>query len=503
MPCVLGLDIGTTSTIAILIDTDGRTLALASRPVTLSSLHPGWAEEDPEHWWRNVCALIPAVLDQARVPASAIRAIGVTGMLPAMVLLDAEGSLLRPSIQQSDARCGEQVQAIAADIDEAAFLARTGNGINQQLVASRLRWVEQHEPAVFARIRTVFGSYDFINWRLTGERAIEQNWALEAGFVDLGTLALSDELIALGHVSPQVIPPKIASHALLGRVTAAAAAQTGLAVNTPVIGGAADHVASAYAAGVLAPGDVLLKFGGSTDILLAATTPRPDRRLFLDHHLVPGLFMPNGCMANGGSALNWFIRHFAAAQASQAHAEGRSAHAHLDALAAPIPAGADGVHVLPHFLGEKTPIHDPAARGALLGLSLSHDTRHVWRALLESFAYAFRHHVAVFNEIGLPTTRFLASDGGAQSALWVQICADVLGAPVQTLAGHPGSCLGVAWLAAIGCGLTRDWAGVSAFVSAGAVYEPRAADARVHEAGYQRYRATYEALAAIPKAVRA
>ena len=163
MPCVLGLDIGTTSTIAILIDTDGRTLALASRPVTLSSLHPGWAEEDPEQWWGNVCALIPAVLDQARLPASAIRAIGVTGMLPAMVLLDAEGSLLRASIQQSDARCGEQVRAIAADIDEAAFLARTGNGINQQLVASRLRWVEQHEPAVFARIRTVFGSYDFIN----------------------------------------------------------------------------------------------------------------------------------------------------------------------------------------------------------------------------------------------------------------------------------------------------------------------------------------------------
>jgi xylulokinase len=503
MPCVLGLDIGTTSTIAILIDTDGRTLALASRPVTLSSLHPGWAEEDPEQWWGNVCALIPAVLDQARVPASAIRAIGVTGMLPAMVLLDADGGLLRPSIQQSDARCGEQVQAIAADIDEAAFLARTGNGINQQLVASRLRWVEQHEPAVFSRIRTVFGSYDFINWRLTGERAIEQNWALEAGFVDLGTMALSDELIALGHVSPRVIPPKIASHALLGRVTAAAAAQTGLAVNTPVIGGAADHVASAYAAGVLAPGDVLLKFGGSTDILLAATIPRPDRRLFLDHHLVPGLFMPNGCMANGGSALNWFIRHFAAAQASQAHAEGRSAHAHLDALAAPIPAGADGVHVLPHFLGEKTPIHDPAARGALLGLSLNHDTRHVWRALLESFAYAFRHHVAVFNDIGLPTTRFLASDGGAQSALWMQICADVLGAPVQTLTGHPGSCLGVAWLAAIGSGLTRDWAGVSAFVSAGAVYEPRVADARVHDAGYQRYRASYEALAAIPKAVRA
>ena len=200
MPCVLGLDIGTTSTIGILIRPPDETLALASRPVTLRSDHIGWAEEDPEQWWSNVGEIVRELLHATGVSAADIAAVGVTGMLPAVVLLDSAGRLLRPSIQQSDARCGAEVEELRAEIDEKAFLAKAGNGINQQLVAAKLRWIERHEPEIFARIATVFGSYDYINWRLTGERAIEQNWALEAGFVDLATHAIDDALVALAHI---------------------------------------------------------------------------------------------------------------------------------------------------------------------------------------------------------------------------------------------------------------------------------------------------------------
>ncbi len=200
MPCVLGLDIGTTSTIGVLIRPPDETLALASRPVTLRSDHVGWAEEDPEQWWSNVGEIVRELLSTSGVSAADIAAVGVTGMLPAVVLLDSAGRLLRPSIQQSDARCGAEVEELRAEIDEKAFLAKAGNGINQQLVAAKLRWIERHEPEIFARIATVFGSYDYINWRLTGERAIEQNWALEAGFVDLATHAIDDALVALAHI---------------------------------------------------------------------------------------------------------------------------------------------------------------------------------------------------------------------------------------------------------------------------------------------------------------
>lgn len=311
MECVLGIDIGTTSTIGILIVLPDQVAAQTARPVSFSAPRAGWAEEDPNQWWRNVCEIIPDLIKHAGISVSDIQSVGVTGMLPALVLLDDENNLLRPSIQQSDGRCGEKVAEIAEEIDEAEFLRKAGNGINQQLIAAKLRWIEKNEPDVFRAIDTVFGSYDFINWKLTGVKAIEQNWALEAGFVNLGDHQLDDELIKIAHVDLATVPPKSTSHAILGTITAEAAAQTGLEEGTPVIGGAADLIASALGAGLVNPGDVLLKFGGSADILIATDQAHPDPRMFLDYHLVPGLFIPNGCMASGGTALNWFVDNIA------------------------------------------------------------------------------------------------------------------------------------------------------------------------------------------------
>ncbi|MGQ3353474.1 MAG: FGGY-family carbohydrate kinase [Phreatobacter sp.] len=494
MACVLGLDIGTTSTIGILVRLPGEVLGIASRPVTLDSPHPGWSEENPADWWDNVCAITQELIRRSGIDPSEIKAVGTTGMLPAVVLLGEGGEILRPSIQQSDGRCGVEVEDLRREVDEASFIRRAGNGVNQQLVAAKLRWIEKHEPDVFRRIGTVFGSYDFINFRLTGERRIEQNWALEAGFVDITTHDLADDLIGLAHVARGAVPAKAASHEVIGAVTAEAARATGLAAGTPVVGGAADMIASAFAAGVKAPGDVLLKFGGSVDILVATDQVKPDPRLYLDYHLIPGLFMPNGCMSTGGSGLNWFARTFAGGERDAAAAAGITIHQHLDRLAAPRPAGAEGVTIVPYFLGEKTPIHDPDARGVIDGLTLSHDLGHLWRALLESYAYALLHHLEVLRDMGHEPRRFLASDGGAQSDLWMQIVADVIGAPVETLAGHPGSCLGAAWTAAVGVGLATDWAGVDRFVSPARRYAPDPATADVYRRGYARYRAIHQRL---------
>ncbi|MQT15268.1 FGGY-family carbohydrate kinase [Segnochrobactrum spirostomi] len=495
MTCVLGLDIGTTSTIGILIRLPDQVLGLASRPVTLSSPHAGWAEEDPAEWWANVGAICRELLATTGIAPSEIAAVGVTGMLPAVVLLGRDGRVLRPSIQQSDGRCGREVAELRAERDEAAFIAKAGNGINQQLVTAKLRWIERHEPDVFSRIATVFGSYDYVNWRLTGERAVEQNWALEAGFVDVVKGVIDDDLVALAHIPRAVVPRKVASHEVLGRVQAAAAAETGLAEGTLVVGGAADMIASALGAGIVSAGDVLLKFGGAVDILTATDQVRPDPRLYLDYHLVPGLFMPNGCMSTGGSVLNWFVRTLAGGEAAAAAAAGISLHQRLDRLAAAKPAGAEGLTILPYFLGEKTPIHDPAARGVFDGLDLSHDIGHLWRALLESYAYAIRHHVEVLKDMGHKAERFVVSDGGSASRVWMQIVADVLEQPVQRLTGHPGSCLGAAWTAAIGAGLTNDWSGVSRFVEFGDRLEPEPATAATYRKGYDRFRDLYRRLA--------
>jgi xylulokinase len=385
----------------------------------------------------------------------------------------------------------EQVAALAREVDGATFLRRTGNGINQQIVAAKLRWLAQHEPAAFARIGTVFGSYDFINWKLTGVRRIEHNWALEAGFVDLADGQVAPDLVALAAIAPEALPPVAASHTVIGHVTAAAAAESGLPEGLAVVAGAADHVASAYAAGVVTAGDVLLKFGGAGDILIAADAARPDARLFLDRHVIPGRFMPNGCMAASGAMLNWLVTGFAAGAVAGAE----NPHARLDSLAAAIAPGSEGVVLLPYLLGEKSPIHDPLARGTITGLSLNHGVPHLWRAALEGVGYAFLHHIEVFRELGYPVRRLRASDGGSRSLVWMQIVADIIQMPVQRLEGHPGSCLGAAWVAAIGTGASTDWDGARALVRYGETVAPDPAHAAAYAQGYAQFRALYRRLA--------
>lgn len=494
MPLLLGLDIGTTSTIGILIDDRGGTVATASRPATLHSDRPNWAEEDPEQWWRNCCVITRELAAKAGRSGLEIAGIGVTGMVPALVLLDRQGRVLRRSIQQNDARAIDEIAAMARDIAGEDFFRRTGGSINQQVIAPKLRWLQRHEPDLFGRIATVFGSYDYIVWRLTGVAGIERNWALESGFTDVDSGRIDPGLVSLAGIAAEVIPPIRTSHAVAGHLAGDAAAATGLQPGTPVVAGCADHVASAYVAGAVSDGDLVLKFGGAGDILLSTSARLTDPRLFIDYHIVPGLWFSNGCMAASGSLLNWIQREWAQAEVPKAAAAGVSAHAWLDRLAAATPPGAEGLVLLPYVLGEKTPLHDPHARGTLVGLGLHHRLAHVWRAALEGVVFGFRHHVDVFRERGAEVRRIVACDGGAASDLWLQIAADALGRPVQRLLRHPGSCLGAAYVAGVGVGVFQDWHGIARYVSPGTVFHPDPARTAVYDRAYAVYREIYERL---------
>ena len=399
MSCLLGLDIGTTSTIGILIDTEGGVLATASRPSALVSRHANWAEEDTELWWSNVCDLVPDLLRTARLDAGAIAAVGVTGMVPTVILLDGAGRPLRPSIQQNDARAVDEIEELKRLVDGDDWFRRTGGSINQQVVAPKLLWLARHEPECFGQARTVMGSYDYITFRLTGAVSIEGNWALEAGFYNLAGDGLDEDLVRLGGISLDRLPPLRASGEPAGAVTRQAAEETGLVAGTPVVTGCADHIASAFVAGACDQGDLVVKFGGAGDIMLTCQRPVTDPRMFIDFHIVPGLYVSNGCMAASGSVLNWIVAQLGQAASEAAQAVGQTPHAWLDDQARDLPPGAGGLVLLPYFLGEKTPLHDPRAKGTLVGLGLHHELRHIWRAALESVAFGFRHHMDVFGEM--------------------------------------------------------------------------------------------------------
>jgi xylulokinase len=369
-------------------------------------------------------------------------------------------------------------------LDGARVLERTGSAITQQSVGPTLMWLARHEPEAWSQTRTVAGSYDTIARMLTGVPAVESNWALGSGLYDLGTGTWAPGIGAASGLDPARLPPIRRPDDVVGTVTGAAAAQTGLRAGTPVVAGSADHVASAFAAGLVREGDLLVKLGGAGDILLTTAAPIVDWRLFLDFHLAPGLYLPNGCMAASGSFIRWF----------QTEIAGGAPLSTLDAEAEAAGPGAAGVIALPYMLGEKTPLQDPDARGAFVGLTLATGRGHMFRAVLEGISFAFRHHVDVFAELGHVPRRVRVANGGARSTLWKQVTADVLGLPLETLRSHPGSALGAAFVAGMGVGAFDNWGAIDRFVEVGEVVEPRDHDR--YDDAYATFRALYPALKA-------
>ena len=481
---LLGIDIGTTATKAILCDARGSIVAESQAPTTLRSLQPGWAEEDADEWLANVGVVSRECLGQVSFPSTAVAGVGVSGMVPTIVLVDDQGHPLRPSIQQNDARSHLEIQHFKAQLNEGDVLRRTGSPITQQSIGPKLLWLRRHEPETLARAIRVMGSYDFIVHRLTGGFSVERNWALESGLFDLHREDWDDELLAMSAIDRSWLGEIHWPAAVVGGVTKKAASVTGLAEGTPVVAGSADHVASAFSAGLKEQGDLLIKLGGSGDILYSLDRLELDSRLFLDYHVIPGKYLINGCMATSGSIIRWFRNEFAP----------DLSYRELDAEAATVAPGAGGLIVLPYFLGEKTPIFDPLARGLVFGLTLSHTRAHVYRAILEGIAYGFYHHLEVLAERGLIARRARVTNGGARSDLWRQIAAHVLGLPLEQIAHHPGSSLGAAFVAGMGVGVFDDWAEIERYIKITGVSEPDRAYHERYRQMFGLYREVYESL---------
>src|SRR6266849_5290155 len=479
---VLGIDVGTTALKAVVLERERGIVAQAERPHELLSPYPGWAEEDSERWWTTTVETIRQLL--TIVPADEIGAIGVSGMVPAMVMLDTSGKPIRPSIQQNDARTIVEVGELRADVDLGEFLTITGGTPNQQNIDTKWRWLKRHEPGVIERTAHLCGSYDFIVYRLTGQFSLEENWAAESGLYDVQHHHWYGPYLEHAGIDATILPPVRQPIHIVAGISTVLAAQTGLQACTPVVAGSADHVAAALAAGLTQSGDILLKFGGAGDILYCDERPDPDPHFYFDYHDIPGLTLINGCMAASGSLVKWFAHELG----------GGMSPAALDAEAEKIPPGAGGIIALPYFLGEKTPIFDPAARGVFAGVMLHHTRAHLYRAILESVCYGFEHHLTLLQEAGRPIRRVVAADGGSRSKLWMQIAADVVDQQVQVVAGEAASALGSAYVAAMGIGMFAEWQDITRFISQGPIYSPQKANVERYRTGFELYRDLYKRL---------
>ncbi len=471
---LLGVDLGSSGLKAILLHPEKGISAVSSKPLQLFSDNPGWSEADPVEWWKALCSVVPELLNAAGCAASDISAIAISGMVPAVVIADAKGNALRRAMLQNDARATKEIKSLAKQMSGFDFLKLTGSQLTQQSVAPTAIWLAHNEADIWNHTKMIMGSYDWMSVKLGAEPHVELNWAIESGLYGWDRNPITLLLDSTEITWPELLPAK-RSGTLVGTINAIAASETGLAAGTEIYVGGADHVLSAYGAGLVTHGDCLVKLGGAGDILAVSDEFFIDPRLYLDAHPIEGKWLPNGCMATSGSVLRW-----------EQHLLGDVDIQLLDAEASTSKPGA--LLSLPYFLGEKSPLHDPDLRGVIAGLHLGTTRGDLHRSFLECIAYGFKQHFDVFAEGGLVIQNCTVTNGGSKSRLWREILADVLGRNLTSIINHPGASFGAAVAAGIGCGVIDDWNFVKGALEAGEIIEPNLKNRVLYLDRYEMYK---------------
>jgi xylulokinase len=483
---VLGLDVSTTATKALLMDRDGTVLAVAAREYGFETPRALWAEQDPALWWAGARETIAEVLATSSRTGNDIAAVGAAGQMHGMVLLDGAGEVVRPAILWNDGRTGPECDDIRAAVGRERLIAITGNDALTSYTASKLLWVRKHEPEAWARARHLLLPKDYVRFRLTGEHALDVNDGAGTVLFDLRTRTWSDEVVAALELDRAMLPRTVEGPEVVGTVTAEAAAATGLRAGTPVVGGAGDQAANAVGLGAVTPGIVAMSVGTSGVIFMPTAGPAIERdgRLAAFCHAVPGTWHLMGVTMSAAGSLKW-LRDELAPQARWDE---------LTALAAEVPPGAEGLVFLPYLSGERVPYADPLARGAFIGLTVRHRLGHLVRAVLEGVAFSLRDVFALMSETAPdPLVELRASGGGTNSALWRQVIADVLDVPLSLTRTAEGVASGAAMLAAVAAGWYPSVADASAaMVEVTDTTRPEQPDA--YTAAYAVYRSLYPKL---------
>ena len=494
MSHVLGLDVSTTATKAVILDAKGAVRAVASAEYPYETPRPMWSEQDPQLWWDATVRAVGEALAQSGVSGDDVDAVGLTGQMHGLVALDAADRVLRPAILWNDQRTGAECDMIRELVGRERLIAVTGNDALTGFTAPKLLWVRRNEPDVWARIAHVLLPKDFVRLRLTGDRAVDRADGAGTILFDLAARDWSAEILDALEIERDWLPDTFEGPEVTGAVTEGAAAATGLRPGTPVVAGGGDQAAAAVGVGSVEPGVSSLSLGTSGVVFTTTPGPtvEPEGRLHAFCHSVPNRWHLMGVMLSAAGSLRWY---------RDTLAPGVTFDELVDE-AAEAPPGSDGLLFLPYLTGERTPYPDPLARGAFVGLTVAHTRAHLTRAVLEGVAFGLRDSLELVRGAGLaPSTEIRATGGGIQSDLWRQILADVLDARIVTTSTAEGAAQGAAILAAVGAGwypTVED--ACHAFVQVGDPTEPSGDG---YNEAYARYRDLYPALAPTFHAMRA
>jgi xylulokinase len=494
---VLGIDVGTGSTRALIVDEKGRIVAAATEEhEPFASPKIGWAEQRPEDWWRAAGIAVRKSLAQGNLRGDQISCVGFSGQMHGAVMLDAKGEVVRPALIWCDVRTEKQCKELNEKIGAERLIQLTCNPALPNFTLTKLLWVRENEPKNWKRVRSVMLPKDYVRFRLTGERAIDVADASGTLMLDVAKRRWSAEVLQAAEIDPSFLPKVFESPDLCGKVSATGAAATGLAAGTPVVAGAGDQAAGATGMGIVTPGAVSATIGTSGVVFAATDRPAldPRGRLHTFCHAVPGRWHVMGVTQAAGLSLRWFRDNFESPSAQPVG----DPYEKLTAEAATAPPGADGLLWAPYLMGERTPHLDADARGALVGLTASHTRSHIIRAILEGVAFSLKDTFTIFDEMKVPVKSIRLGGGGARSPLWRQIQADVYNHEVEIVEAEEGAAYGAAILAGVGA---KIWPSVdSACDSVVRVVhrvQPNPASAEAMQKNYAAYRRIYPAVKSI------
>jgi xylulokinase len=492
----IGIDVGTGGTRAIIINDKGIVIASATEEhEAFASPRIGWAEQNPEDWWRACGIAVRKAMSQAGLDGDAIGSVGFSGQMHGAVMLDAQDAVVRPALIWCDVRTEKQCEDLTRKIGAESLIQLTCNPALPNFTLTKFLWVRENEPENWRRVRSVMLPKDYVRFRMTGERAIDVADASGTLLLDVVNRRWSDEMIQQAKMDESMLPRLYESQEICGTVTRSGAMATGLRAGTPVVAGAGDQAAGATGMGIVAPGAVCATIGTSGVVFAATDRPALDSkgRLHTFCHAVPQRWHVMGVTQAAGLSLRWFRDQFGAGSD-----DGRDPYERLTEEASRVSAGCDGLLWAPYLMGERTPHLDPNARGALIGLTASHTRGHVIRSIMEGVAFSLKDSFTLFAEMGVPVNRIRLGGGGARSPLWRQIQADVYGQEVEIVEAEEGAAYGAAILAGVGAGC---WPSVDEacnnIIRVAQVIKPQPATADWMAARYEAYRRMYGAICSV------
>lgn len=482
---ILAFDLGTSGTKASLFDISGRVIASATAAYDTAYVHPNWAEQNAEDWWRAVCSTSHDLLAQPGVHADQIAVIALCGHMMGVLAVDEHGQPLRSSIIWADQRAIEETNAMRAACGDEAIYRQTGHRLSSAYCGAKMLWIHNHQPEVYARTRYFLQVKDYIGYRLSGTFATDYSDASGTHLFDLVAHRWSNELIQAVGLDADRLPPVYPSSQVIGEVTSSAARATGLPAGIPVVIGGGDGACATVGAGAVVAGDAYTYIGSSAWVAAASSAPvfDPGQRTVTFAHLDPALYCPLGAMQSAGASYAWLSKTL------------HGSSDELDAAVSDSPVGANALLFLPYLMGERAPYWNPLARGTFVGLTLSHTRGDLTRAVLEGVAMNLWSILRVLIEQSVPIGQIRFIGGGAQSVVWRQILADVFGLPVlipELLA--EATAWGAAVAGGVGVGLFKGFDAARQHTTVAATIQPNPRAVERYAALYELFGQTYQAL---------